>query len=83
MMRVASLRRQQTQQTNRNTENSNNEVNSHTKYILKNLTTDLNPKEKEEQPKLALALSPRGIRAPGKICKNHDKSMVSLRRYES
>ena len=46
MMRVASLRRQQTQQTNKNTDISNNEVKNQTKYILKNLNTDLNPKEK-------------------------------------
>jgi hypothetical protein len=49
------------------------------KLILRNVRAEKEPQE--PQAVLNMALSPRGLRIPGKICRNVDRSMMAPSRW--
>ena len=50
--------------------------NNNPKLMLKKIMS--NNVAQDDSKLMAMALSPRGNRMPGKICKNHDKSLINL-----
>ena len=49
--------------------------NNNPKLMLKQIIANSG---QEDSKLMGMALSPRGNRVPGKICKNHDKSLINL-----